>query len=190
MTSELNSLEGKLETLQETLTERSQWRPPPQPTAIPCSTDFLDLSDLSTAVGLISDVVKYSNPNTQLTPQKAFAGKSWTWDPLWREFFSASPATTTEPPSSTYLSRWYFDPRREVWQHANMADSGLLPDEAQQRLGSWEDWRWDPGCGEWELDVSHELEKEVREEGAKLCVFASRWQEREGVWVYVSGRGN
>lgn len=70
-----------------------------------------------------------------------------------------------------------------------MAHSGLLPDAAQERLGSWEDWRWDAGSGEWGLDVSHELEDEVRGEGAKLWVFASKWQEREGMWVYVGGRG-
>lgn len=159
---------------------------------MPCSTDFLDLSDLSTAVNLLVDVVKYSNPSTQLTPQKAFAGKTWAWDPLWREFFSTTPATTSEPATTLYLSRWYFDPQREVWHHANMAEmaeSGLMPDKAQQRLGSWEDWRWDLGCGEWGLDVSYELEEEERGVGAKLWIFASKWQEREGVWVYVGARG-
>lgn len=185
MTSDLDDLEAKLSSLQRTLADRKQWQPTAQPTAIPCSTDFLDLSDLSTAIGLISDVVKYSNPSAHLTPQQAFAGKTWTWDPLWREFF----AHDDETKSSTYLSRWFFDPRREIWRHANMADSGLLPDEAAQRLGCWEDWRWDGECGEWGLDVSHELEEETRREGGRLCVFASRWQEREGVWVYVGGRG-
>jgi hypothetical protein len=138
-------------------------------------------------VGLIADVVKYSNPTQQLTPQKAFAGKEWTWDPLWREFFSHDSSTT--PPTATYLSRWYFDPRREIWTHANMAQSGLLPDEAQERLGSWEDWRWDGASGEWGLDVTQELEEEQREAGAKLWVYASRWQEREGMWMYIGGRG-
>lgn len=88
-----------------------------------------------------------------------------------------------------YLSRWFFDVRREVWVHASMADSGLMPDEAQMRLGSWEDWGWDRSSGEWALDVSCELEEEVRREGGRLCVFASRWRERDGVWVYVGGRG-
>lgn len=65
-----------------------------------------------------------------------------------------------------------------------------MPDEAQQRLGAWEDWEWDVGSGEWGLDVSGELEEGVRGEGAKLWVFASRWVEREGTgWVYVGGRG-
>ncbi|KAF9698445.1 hypothetical protein EKO04_003420 [Ascochyta lentis] len=186
-TTHLQELSAKLSTLQRTLTEREQWHPPPSqpPPAVPCSTDFLDLSDLSTAVDLISNVVRYSNPSKELTPQVAFAKRTWTWDPLWREFFSHD----AESHTSTYLSRWYFDPRREVWQHANMADSGLLPDEAQQRLGSWEDWRWDGGCGAWGLDVSHELEDGQREVGGRLCVFASRWQERDGGWVYVGGRG-
>lgn len=70
-----------------------------------------------------------------------------------------------------------------------MASSGLLPDEAQQRLGAWEDWSWDLDSGEWGLDVSWELEDEVRAGGAKLWVFASRWVERDGVWMYVGGRG-
>jgi hypothetical protein len=189
MNTELNTLEKQLATLQQTLTSRSQWQPPStlSPTAIPCSTAFLDLSDLTTAVSLISDVVKYSNPSSQLTPQKAFASKKWTWDPLWKEFFSHDPSSS--PPTSIFLSRWYFNPQREVWEHVNMADSGLLPDEAQQRLGSWEDWRWDGGWGEWGVDVSHELEDERAAEGAKCWIFASRWQEREGVWMYVGGRG-
>lgn len=187
MKAEMDTLEKTLATLQQTLTLRSQWRPPHNTTSIPCSTDFLDLSDLSTAVSLVSDVVKYFDPPTQLTPQKAFAEKTWTWDPLWREFFSHDPSLS--PPTSTYLSRWYFDPKREIWAHANMADSGLMPDEAQQRLGGWEDWTWDSGCGEWGLDVSCELEEDQVAGGAKLWVFASRWQEREGVWVYVGRRG-
>ncbi|KAF3048054.1 hypothetical protein E8E12_008759 [Didymella heteroderae] len=184
---ELNTLERKLSVLKDTLQARSQWHPPATSNPIPCSTDYLDLSDLSTAVGLISDVVKYSNPSSQLTPQKAFASKQWTWDPLWREFFTPSQRDGVK--TSTYLSRWFFDPRREIWTHANMADSGLLPDEAQLRLGSWQDWTWDAGCGEWGLDVSHELEEDLRKEGARLCIFASRWQEREGVWMYVGARG-
>jgi|SRR5690242_855180 len=187
--SELTSLEAKLAALQSTLEERQQWHPPPQWTAITCSTDYLDLTDLSTAVGLLGDIVKYSNPTAQLTPQTAFANREWTWDPLWREFCSMSPPADDEPPTTLYLSRWYFDPRREVWHHANMAESGLLPDEAQQRLGSWEDWRWDVGCGEWGLDMSCELEEEERAAGAKLWVFASQWQKREGVWMYVGARG-
>lgn len=76
-----------------------------------------------------------------------------------------------------------------MWTHVNIADSGLLPDEAQLRLGSWTDWRWDAGCGEWGLDVSHELDEGERKAGAKVCVFASRWQEREEVWIYVGARG-
>ncbi|KAF3040406.1 hypothetical protein E8E11_002311 [Didymella keratinophila] len=128
--AELNALETQLSSLQTNLQTRNQWHPPPSSTPIPCSTDYVDLSDLSTAVGLISDVVKYSNPSSQLTPQRAFASKTWTWDPLWREFFSSSPSSSAGPPTSTYLSRWFFDPRREIWTHANMADSGLLPDEA------------------------------------------------------------
>lgn len=185
--AELNALEKQLSTLQDTLRTQNQWHPPPTTTPIPCSTDYLDLSDLSTAVGLISDVVKYSNPSSQLTPQRAFASKQWTWDPLWREFFA--PSHDEGVKTSLYLSRWSFDPRREIWTHANMADSGLAPDEAQMGLGSWEDWRWDAGCGEWGLDVSDELEEAVRKEGARLCVFASRWQERDGIWMYVGGRG-
>jgi hypothetical protein len=186
-THHLQELSAKLSTLQHTLTEREQWYPPPSqpPPAVPCSTDFLDLSDLSTAVDLISNVVRYSNPTKELTPQVAFGKRTWTWDPLWREFFSHDDESHT----STYLSRWLFDPQREVWRHANMADSGLLPDEAQQRLGSWEVWRWDGGSGEWGLDVSHELDDEYKEAGCKLCVFASRWQEREGIWMYVGQRG-
>lgn len=186
---ELNALEKKVTVLQDTLQTRHQWHPPPTSTPIPCSTDYLDLSDLSTAVALISDVVQYSNPSSQLTPQTAFAAKHWTWDPLWREFFASDDSGVTGVKTSTYLSRWLFDPRTEIWRHANMADSGLLPDEAQMRLGSWEDWRWDVGCGEWGLDVSSELEEEARKEGARLCVFASRWQERGGVWMYVGARG-
>ncbi|KAJ4985357.1 hypothetical protein SVAN01_09112 [Stagonosporopsis vannaccii] len=189
MTLELATLEIKLSALQSTLEQRQQWHPPSQSTSIPCSTDFLDLSDLSTAVGLLADVVKYSDPTTQLTPQKAFTNRKWTWDPLWREFFSTSSSTDGEPATTLYLSRWYFDPNHEVWHHANMAESGLLPDEAQQRLGSWADWRWDPGCGEWGLDVSCELEEEERVIGAKLWVFGSKWQTREGVWTYVGARG-
>lgn len=185
---DLDVLEKKLSILQNTLQTRYQWLPPPTPASIPCSTDYLDLSDLSTAVGLISDVVQYSNPTSQLTPQKAFAAKHWTWDPLWREFFAAD-ASNSGVQTCTYLSRWLFDPRTELWRHANMADSGLLPDAAQLALGSWEDWRWDAGCGEWGLDVSHELEEEARREGARLFIFASRWQEQDGVWMYVGARG-
>lgn len=69
-----------------------------------------------------------------------------------------------------------------------MADSGLLPDEAQMRLGAWEDWTWDAGYGEWGLDVACELEEGL-EDGARLWIFASRWQERGGGWVYVGGSG-
>lgn len=70
-----------------------------------------------------------------------------------------------------------------------MADSGLLPNEAQLRLGSWADWRWDARSAEWGLDVSFELDEEERASGAELCVFASRWQERGGMWMYVGARG-
>lgn len=139
-------------------------------------------------MGLLADVVKYSNPTTQLTPQKAFADRKWDWDPWWREFFSESLPAAGEPPTTLYLSRWYYDPRNEVWHHANMSESGLLPDEAQQRLGAWEDWRWDAGCGEWGLDVSYELEEAEWVGGARLWVFASKWQKLEGVWVYVGPR--
>lgn len=67
-----------------------------------------------------------------------------------------------------------------------MAESGLLPDRACELLGAWEDWTWDAGWGEWGVDVSFELE-EGRE--GKCWIFASRWEERDGVWVYVGGRG-
>ncbi|KAH6618953.1 hypothetical protein C7974DRAFT_317746 [Boeremia exigua] len=188
-TSELAHLESQLASLQNTLEQRDQWHPLAQPSAIPCSTDFLDLSDLSTAVGLLADIVKYSDPGTRLTPQETFAKREWTWDPLWREFFSSSLPTDGEPATALYLSRWYFDARREIWQHANMAESEIMPDDAQLRLGSWEDWQWDTRCGEWGLDVSYELEDLELVAGAKLWVFASKWQEREGVWVYVGARG-
>ncbi|KAG9198156.1 hypothetical protein G6514_010426 [Epicoccum nigrum] len=192
--SELDSLDAQLATLQKTLQHRNQWHPPSRIVPIPCSTDYLDLSDLSTAVRLLRDIVDSSAPGVQLTPRKAFAHRKWTWDPLWREFFSASPpsATPADPQEhgTLYLSRWFFDPRTHIWHHANMADSGLMPDEAQQRLGAWEDWVWDKGSGEWGLDVSGELEEGVRKQGARLWVFASRWVERGGEgWVYVGGRG-
>ena len=64
-----------------------------------------------------------------------------------------------------------------------------MPDEAQQRLGAWEDWVWDQENGEWAFDVSGELEEGVREQGARLWVYASRWMEREGEWVYVGRTG-
>ncbi|KAF2994982.1 hypothetical protein E8E13_003696 [Curvularia kusanoi] len=166
--SELDTLDNKLLTFQTTLQKRNQWHPPEIPAPIPCSTDYLDLSDLSTAVRLLGDIIASSNPSAKLTPQAAFKNREWTWDPLWREFYSPSPATDGQPPSTLYLSRWYFDPRTRIWHHANMADSGLLPDEAQQRLGAWEEWTWDERAGEWGLDVSEELEEGVRKEGAKL----------------------
>lgn len=189
MIAELSRLENKLAGLQETLASRSQWQPTSTSVGIPCSTDFLDLSDLSTAVGLVAEVVKYSNPSAQLTPQEAFSKKKWTWDPLWCEFYSSDSATQTSLPTATYLSRWIFDPERELWHHANMADSGLNPSGAQERLGSWEDWRWDAGSGEWGLDVSHELDEEQRQNGMMMWVFAGRWQERDGLWVYIGERG-
>ncbi|KAJ4340778.1 hypothetical protein N0V95_007386, partial [Ascochyta clinopodiicola] len=102
-TTHLHELSTKLSTLQRTLLEREQWHPPPSqpPPAFPCSIDFLDLTDLSTAVDLISNVVRYSNPSKELTPQAAFAKRTWAWDPLWREFFSQDDESHT----STYLSR-------------------------------------------------------------------------------------
>jgi hypothetical protein len=190
--SELDSLDTKLSTLQTTLQHRDQWHPPEKIVPIPCSTDWLDLSDLSTAVRLLGDIIASSAPGLRLTPQEAFAHRKWNWDPLWREFFSSSttPAESQEQQSTLYLSRWFFNPRTEIWHHANMAESGLRPDEAQLRLGAWEDWVWNGGSGEWGLDVSGELEEGVRAQGARLWVFASRWVEREEVgWVYVGGRG-
>ena len=192
--AELDSLETKLATLQATLQQRNQWHLPEKIVPIPCSTDWLDLSDLSTAVRLLGDIIASSHPSSRLTPQKALAHRKWTWDPLWREFFSTSPppAASAEPQEQDilYLSRWLFDPRTEIWHHANMADSGLMPDEAQQMLGAWEDWVWDQKSGEWALDVSGELEEGLWEHGVRLWVYASRWVEREGEgWVYVGGTG-
>lgn len=175
---QLHPLEARLQTCEAKLRHRSQWQPPLSPVRSP-EYSIIDISDLTSAITLLEDLIKHSSPLNHLTPHASFAKYIWMWDPLWKEFYTH----ISSPSSYIYLSRWKLNAQRQVWEHVSMVGPGMLPDEAAELLGSWEDWQWDQLWREWYLDVS--------EDGETCHVYASRWEVREGgQWVYVGRIGN
>jgi hypothetical protein len=173
----LTPLSQRLAVLEEKLCKRNQWHPPSSPPKSP-EYSIIDIADLSSAIALLETLLLKNSPKP-LSPQPYFSKYTWTWDPLWKEFYTHE----TNQSSYTYLSRWRLNEARQVWEHISMNGANLLPDSAAEMLGSWDDWMWDEVVGEWYLDVS--------EEDEKCCVFASRWEVQEnGEWVYVGRIGN
>jgi hypothetical protein len=181
--SELLPLDGRLQHCEENLRRWRQWHPPsiaPKPPEY----SIIDMSDLSSAITMLEDLVKHFCPSRKLTLQPLLSQYTWTWDPLWKEFFTHIPAQ----PAHIYLSRWRLNEARQVWEHVSMAGAGLMPDTATELLGAWEDWQWDPMWKEWYLDVSNETNSG---ESSTCHVYASRWEVRDsGDWVYVGRIGN
>jgi hypothetical protein len=174
--TELAPLDERLQHCEEKLRIRRQWQPPAIPPRSP-EYSIIDLSDLSSAIALLEDLVKHSSPSKKLTPHPSFSQYPWTWDPLWKEFY------TRDQSAYIYLSRWRLNETRQVWEHVSMAGANLMPDSATELLGAWEDWQWDPIWKEWYLNVS--------EEDETCHIYASRWEVRgNGDWVYVGRIGN
>jgi hypothetical protein len=183
--SQLTTLQARLDDFKDRLLARSDWHPPSPPPSVPTPA-ILDITDLSSAVDLLDQVITHSDPSHRLTPHPSFTAHPWTWDATWKEFYTFVPDQQT----FVFLSRWRLNAVRGVWEHVSMAGRvGLAPDEAAQMLGAWEDWQWDPAWGEWCLDVSAE-EQDADGAGARCCVYASRWQvQADGGWVYVGRAG-
>jgi hypothetical protein len=171
----LTPLSRRLARLEEKLHMRNQWNPPPTPPKSP-EYSIIDIADLSSAITLLESLLTNTLPKPR-SPHSFFSKYTWTWDPQWKEFYTHDASQS----AYTYLSRWRLNVARQVWEHVTMNGASLLPDRASEMLGSWEDWTWDDGVGEWCLDVSKEVEGNMR-----CCIFASRWEVREdGEWVYV-----
>jgi hypothetical protein len=181
--SELVPLDERLQQCEENLRGRRQWHPP---AISPRSPEYsiIDISDLSSAIALLEDLVKHSGPSKKLTPQPSFSQYTWTWDPLWKEFYAHLP----DQSALIYLSRWRLNEARQIWEHVNVASADVMPDSATQLLGAWEDWQWDPMWKEWYLDVSKETDSGEEE---KSHVYASKWEVGgNGDWTYVGRIGN
>ncbi|KAI8934978.1 hypothetical protein NX059_008644 [Plenodomus lindquistii] len=184
----LDDLSNRLKSLQTQLQNRSQWLPPPNPQPTPLPT-ILDFADLTTAIDLLTHIITSTHPFRRLTPHPSFSKFTWTWDPEWKEFYTYLPASELY----IYLSRWKFNPQRNVWEHVHMAFGNVGPEDAVELLGAWEDWRWDEGWGEWCLDVREGdgVEGDEGNEGqGRCCVFPSRWEvSGDGNWMYVGRMG-
>ncbi|KAH7392501.1 hypothetical protein BKA66DRAFT_557793 [Pyrenochaeta sp. MPI-SDFR-AT-0127] len=166
----------QLRLLELQLRSRGQWKPPRQRSNVPVPT-ILDMSDLSSAIDLLTHIVTSTQPHRQMTPQTSLSAYSWKWDPEWKEFYTYLPERQTY----VYLSKWKFNEARNIWEHVDMAHQALAPDTAVEVLGAWEDWTWDPIWGEWFL----EMKGEEGDDG-RCCIFASRWHvQDDGEWVHV-----
>jgi hypothetical protein len=175
--SHLTPLESRLQNVERTLRSRAQWHPPPIPPKSP-EYSIIDISDLSSAIKLLEDVIKHSSSSKPISPHIFLSKYEWTWDPLWKEFYTQ----IENLPSFLYLSRWRLDEPRQVWEHVSMNGADVLPDHAAELLGSWEDWTWDALWKEWYLDVS--------DEESQCRVYVSQWQVQEsGQWIYVGRHG-
>jgi hypothetical protein len=167
----------QLQTLEQKLHARGQWRPPAIPPKSP-EYSIIDISDLSTAIRILENVFEDTYPPKPLSARSFFSKCTWNWDLQWKEFYSYNPGDRTY----IYLDRWRFDEPSQDWQHIGMAGADLQPDAAAEMLGCWEDWVWDPVWKEWYLDV--------RDEEGAAYVYASKWQEEEdGGWAYVGNTG-
>jgi hypothetical protein len=174
----LDPLSQRLSALEHSLRTLNQWHELPiQPKSPEYS--IIDIADLSSAITLLENQLAMSLPRPR-SPHPIFSKCTWTWDPVWKEFYTQDASQVVH----TYLSTWRLNEARQVWEPVSMnGTADLLPDRAVEVLGSWEDWKWDEGVGEWYLDVSSERDGKER-----CCVFASRWEMREGgEWVYVGG---
>lgn len=166
--SQIGPLDERLQMLERKLHDRGRWQPPAAPPKSP-EYSIIDISDLSSAIKLLEDILQHS-----LSSRLRFSKYTWTWDLEWKEFYTYIPSQR----SYIYLSRWRLDEQRQVWEHVSMNGADISPDTAAEFLGSWDDWTWDPMWQEWYLDVSDE-------DGA-ACVYASCWQVQEsGEWVYI-----
>jgi hypothetical protein len=171
----LEPLSQRLSTLEQSLHTRNQWYPPHNPPKSP-EYSIIDIADLSSAITLLENLLTATTLPKPRSPHFVVSKHTWTWDPVWKEFYTQNESQA----GSTYLSTWRLNEARQVWEHVSMNGAAdLLPDRAVDMLGSWEDWKWDEGVGEWCLDVSDEG-------SSRCCVFASRWEVGEGgEWVYV-----
>lgn len=169
-------MELHLRSLENQLRLRGQWNPPLRHSnTFPPA--FLDLSDLSNAITLLSHLITETLPSLHPTPQLSLSTYSWTWDPAWHEFHTYIP----EEKTYVYLSEWKLNEARGVWEHVSKADVDLMPDVAAEVLGAWEDWMWDPVGKEWRIEIKGQ---ESGDGGS--YVFPSRWQVQEdGEWVYA-----
>jgi hypothetical protein len=176
----LDPLSARLQDVESSLRDCRRWHAPPAPPKSP-EYSIIDISDLSSAIKLLEDILAHSSSSNILpSPQSSFSKYQWTWDPVWKEFYTPIPNSS----SRIYLSRWRLNEARQVWEHVSMSGLDLLPDHAAEMLGSWEDWMWDSLWKEWRLDVS------TVDEGS-CCVYASRWELRgDGEWVYIGEIGS
>ncbi|KAF2847196.1 hypothetical protein T440DRAFT_431352 [Plenodomus tracheiphilus IPT5] len=184
--TQLKDLSTRLKALETQLHLRSQWFPPtPTSTTITPLPSILDIADLTTAINLLSHIVASTDPSQTLSPRASFTKYTWSWDSEWKEFYTHIEASDIY----IYLSRWKYNPQRNMWEHVNMALSNTTPEDAAEKLGAWQDWRWDEEWGEWCLDVRDDDGSPVVE-GERCGVFPSRWQvDGPGEWIYVGGVG-
>jgi hypothetical protein len=189
ITTHINPLSARLSALESTLRDHNRWHAPPVPPKSP-EYSIIDVNDLSSAIKLLEDILAHSlsssssssNNHQCSSPQPLFSKYKWTWDPAWKEFYTQT--SDDDDQSFIYLSRWRLNEARQVWEHVSMNGRNLLPDGAAEMLGSWDDWSWDAVWKEWFLDES-------TDDGEKCCVYATRWEVREGgEWVYVGRIGS
>jgi hypothetical protein len=170
----ITPLSTRLSVLEQRFRESSRWEEPPIPPKAP-EYSIIDVADLSCAIALLENSVPAPS-----SPRLVLGKCEWMWDPAWKEFYARMPGWE----ECVYLSRWRLNEARGLWEHVGLGGRDMGPERAAEELGSWEDWRWDRMWREWCLDVSS------HEDGEKCCVYASRWEERGGEWVYVGGIGN
>ncbi|KAL6153644.1 hypothetical protein ACJQWK_11476 [Exserohilum turcicum] len=175
----LEGLLAELVRLEKQLRSREEWHPPSPQSQDAILPDTVDLADLASAVHMLRDFVTSSNSPQQRTPQPTLSAHSWTWDPVWCEFYTYLQAQDTY----VFLSQWRLNEARNVWEHVNMAGTNLMPDRAAELLGAWEDWEWDAIAQQWYLDMGPGTSE-------KIQIFASPWQvQDDGEWVYVGTIG-
>lgn len=174
-------LKGLLEEvvmLERQLRSRGEWRPPLHAWNEPLPTT-LSLTNLSNATRMLSHLVRPAHSVQHQTPRQTLSAYSWSWDPAWHEFYTFLPTQN----AYIYLSEWNLNEARGVWEHVSMAGTNLLPDTAAERLGAWEDWKWDAISGQWYLDMRSDT-------GDKIQMFASPWRiQEDGEWLYIGPIG-
>lgn len=175
----LESLLEETLRLERQLRAIGKWHPPSKPWDAPFPT-ALDFEDLSSATRVLRHMIASTASANQRTPQQTLSAYSWTWDPAWREFYTFLPTQN----AYIYLSQWKLNEARGVWEHVSMTGTNLMPNDAAEKLGAWEDWKWDAVAGQWYLDMGSES-------GEQVQIFASPWQiQEDGEWVYVGTIGS
>ncbi|KAL6703567.1 hypothetical protein ACN47E_009512 [Coniothyrium glycines] len=183
---QMTKLEARVSDLESRLRLHSYWCPSIPSTPSSPTLAILDMADLSNAIALLERIVTSIDPSSSPklstgTPQFVFAKYAWVWDPSWKEFHTYLPSEETY----IYLSRWRLSQAANKWEHVHMASAELTPDETAEKMGAWEDWKWDAVLGEWCLEIMG------GRDGERCCIFGSRWHiNQDEEWEYAGGIGS